>query len=138
MSLIYVAGSGPSSKGHRSAHVVTKKKKNWEYDYIVLPRGNWITHETEKKAVSWDKYEGKRKWQKYYEKFTSAKPSNGLMAVFVAIDKYDPDEICLIGFDNVLKGVKATQHKWAAEKACIESLVKIVDAPPRTPVKCRP
>jgi len=127
MSLISVAGSGPSSKGHRSANVVTKKKAHWDYDYIVVPRSNWVTRQTDSKAIGWDKYPNKKKWLKYYAQFTSCKPSNGLMAVFVAIDKYDPDEICLIGFDNVLDEVRSTQHKWSAEKRCIESLVKIID-----------
>jgi len=106
---------------------VTKKKAHWDYDYIVVPRSNWVTRQTDSKAIGWDKYPNKKKWLKYYAQFTSCKPSNGLMAVFVAIDKYDPDEICLIGFDNVLDEVRSTQHKWSAEKRCIESLVKIID-----------
>ena len=122
--MIYVAGSGPSSKGHRFAHVVTKKKVHWDYEHIVVPRGAWAVND---KAISWDKYPEKKKWAKYYEQFTSCKPSNGLMAVFVAIDIYNPDEITLIGFDNILDAVKATQHKWEAERRCIESLVKIID-----------
>lgn len=122
-----MAGSGPSSKGHRSAHVVTKKKLHWDFEHIVFPRGNWATRDTEGKSICFDKYPEKKKWLKYYQGFTTCKPSNGLMAVFVAIDIYQPDEICLIGFDNVLDAVRATQHKWEAEKRCIESLVRIID-----------
>lgn len=125
--MIYVAGSGPSSKGHKFAHVVTKKKVNWDYEYIVVPRGNWVARDKSGERIPFDKYPEKKKWLKYYRQFTTCKPSNGLMAVFVAIDKYQPDEICLIGFDNVLDGVKSTQHKWVAERACIESLVRIID-----------
>lgn len=127
MLSISVAGSGPSSEGHRSANIVTKKKVHWDYDHIVVPRSNWITRETESKVIAWDKYPRRAHWEKYYARFCSAKPSNGLQAVFVAIDKYEPDEIVLIGFDNVLDSAKATQHKWAAELKCIESLVRVVD-----------
>jgi hypothetical protein len=125
MSLIYVAGSGPSGKGHRFAHVVTKKKAHWDFEHIVLPRSNWITVQTESRAVPWDKYPRRQYWTDYYAKFSGAKMSNGLMAICVAIDTYQPDEICLIGFDNILNSAKATQHKWGAELKCIESLVKI-------------
>ena len=127
MSLIYVAGSGPSSKGHRKAHIVTKKKVHWDYEHIVLPRPNWKTLEMGDKAISWPTYPNRQKWEKYFSQFCNAKPSNGLQAVFVALDIYDPDEICLIGFDNILDAVKSTQHKWVAEKKCIESLVKVID-----------
>ena len=127
MSLIYVAGSGPSSKGHRKAHVVTKKKLGWDYEHIVLPRGNWDQPRTAGRSIDWSDYSQRKRWEEYYARFSSGKMSNGLMAVFVAIDKYDPTEICLIGFDNILDEVKATQHKWDAEKRCIESLVKIID-----------
>ena len=127
MSLIYVAGSGPSSEGHGFAHVVTKKKMGWDYEHIVLPRGNWDQPRTTGRAVVWQKYTDRRKWEEYYAKFSSAKPSNGLMAVFVAIDIYQPETICLIGFDNILDSVQSTQHKWRSERACIESLVRIID-----------
>lgn len=127
MSSICVAGSGPSSKGHRFAHVVTKKKLGWDYEHIVLPRGNWDQPRTAGRAIVWQKYPEMKRWERYYARFSSAKPSNGLMAVFVAIDKYDPDEITLIGFDNVLDSATATQHKWGSELTCIRSLVKIND-----------
>ena len=125
--MIYVAGSGPSSVGHRFAHVVTKKKLGWDYEHIVLPRGNWDQPRTAGRAVVWQKYPERKRWEDYYSQFCSAKPSNGLMAVFVAIDKYNPEAITLIGFDNILDEVKSTQHKWKAERACIESLVRIID-----------
>ena len=130
MSLIYVAGSGPSSSGHRKAHVVTKKKVHWDYEHIVLPRSNWVTDKD--RSIVWEWYENKTHWEKYYSRFkpTKLKPSNGLQAVFVAIDKYSPDEICLLGFDNVLDGFETTQHDWRAERRCIESLVKIIDPRP--------
>ena len=124
--MIYVAGSGPSSKGHRKAHVVTKKKVKWECEHIVVPRSNWVTEAIQDKVVVWTSYPRKDEWEKYFAQFCAAKPSNGLQAVFVAIDKYEPDEITLIGFDNVLNEAKATQHKWAAEKKCIESLVRVI------------
>jgi hypothetical protein len=125
--MIFVAGSGPSSQGHKFAHVVTKKKLGWDYEHIVLPRGNWDQPRTAGRAVVWQKYPERKRWEAYYARYSSGKPSNGMMAVFVAVDKYDPKEICLIGFDNILDEVKSTQHKWGAEKRCIESLVRIID-----------
>ena len=127
MSLIYVAGSGPSSKGHNKAHVVTKNKTKWDFEYMVFPRPNWITAQTVDRAVDWTVYPRSKYWNEYYSKFTTYKPSNGLMAVFVAIDKYQPDEIVALGLDNILDSVKPTQHDWPAELKCIESLVKIHD-----------
>ena len=127
MSLIYVAGSGPSSKGHNKAHVVTKKKVGWDYEHIVLPRANWITERTQDKAISWPQYPRREHWEDYYSQYgrIKYKPSNGLQAVFVAIDIYKPDEICLIGFDNILTSARPTQHDWPEELRCIESLVRI-------------
>jgi len=128
MSLIYVCGSGPSGKDCKKAHVVTKKKLKVDYEHIVLPRANWITQQTKHKAIAWPFYPRQQYWEDYYAKFKPRKykPSNGLQAVFVAIDLYDADELCLLGFDNVLNGAKPTQHDWQAELKCIESLVRIV------------
>jgi hypothetical protein len=129
--LIYVAGSGPSGKGHRFAHVVTKKKLGWDYEHIVMPRGNWDQPRTAGRAIVWQKYPHRKRWEKYYAGFSSGKMSNGMMAVFVAVDIYEPDEITLIGFDWVLDAAPSTQHKWGAEKRCIESLVRIIRAEPK-------
>lgn len=78
-------------------------------------------------AIAWNYYSEAGRWNEYYAGFKPAKykPSNGLQAVFVAIDKYDPDEIRLIGFDWIMGGAKPTQHDWRAERRCIESLVRI-------------
>ena len=94
---------------------------------MVFPRPNWITAQTVDRAVDWTVYPRSKYWNEYYSKFTTYKPSNGLMAVFVAIDKYQPDEIVALGPDNILDSVKPTQHDWPAELKCIESLVKIQD-----------
>lgn len=137
MSSIYVAGSGPSSQGHSFAHVVTKKKLGWDYEYIVLPRGNWDQPRTAGRSINWSDYSERKRWEAYYARYSSGKPSNGMMAVFVAIDKYDPDEIVLIGFDNVLDSAKPTQHKWGAELLCMRSLVKITDSRQGVPFSLR-
>ena len=125
--MIYVAGSGPSSRGHRFAHVVTKKKAHWDYEHIVLPRMNWITPNMGTRAITWPLYGRKKHWEGYYGDYSEFKPSNGLQAVFVAIDMYNPKEITLIGFDNILDGAKSASHDWRSEFTCIESLVRIVD-----------
>ena len=128
--MIYVAGSGPSSKGHRFAHVVTKKKVHWDFERIVLPRVHWLTEQIQDKAVVWPDYPNKDHWLDYYERFKRGhkwKPSNGLQAIFVAMDLYSPTEITLIGFDNILNQARPTLHDWPAELTCIESLVKISD-----------
>jgi hypothetical protein len=52
--------------------------------------------------------------------------SNGLQAMFCALDIYKPVVMGLIGFDQFLDGEK-TSHDWPSERACIESLVGIVD-----------
>jgi hypothetical protein len=84
-------------------------------------------------------------WINYYKSFNPRhkKPSTGLCAVFMAIDKIAPDEIALIGFDRLLdptdmKSRKATDdrkylysmygHDQRAEHECLMSLpVKIID-----------
>jgi hypothetical protein len=75
------------------------------------------------------------KWDKYYQKNFAhkqrlpqrQKASIGLCAVFGVVERWNPDEIGLIGFDWVLDGNPKWGHNAVAEKACIESLVKIVD-----------
>ena len=56
MSLIYVAGSGPSVKGFDFAHVSTKKMKV-DCDHVVLPRANWINPRNRMKAIVWSSQE---------------------------------------------------------------------------------
>lgn len=74
------------------------------------------------------------KWDKYWQQFIRmkdpvqrVKPSLGMCAVFGVVERWQPDEIGLIGFDSILDGDTAWRHDAIAEKACIESLVKIID-----------
>lgn len=55
-----------------------------------------------------------QKWLAYYKEFKprKPKPSTGLMAVFMAIDKLKPKEIAVIGFDRVLDPTDGTTTKW--------------------------
>ena len=74
------------------------------------------------------------RWDKYWSRFVRAssppqrvKPSLGTCAVMGAVERWAPDEIGLIGFDNILDGNLSWEHDAIAEKRCIESLVKIID-----------
>lgn len=55
-----------------------------------------------------------------------AKMSNGLQAICVALDLFEPNELGLIGFDSFLDQSKKN-HCWKAERAFAKSLVTIVD-----------
>lgn len=75
-----------------------------------------------------------QRWDKYWAGFVRGrvppqrvKPSLGLCAVFACVERWNPQQIGLIGFDNILDGNTQWEHDAIAEKACIESLVKIVD-----------
>lgn len=84
------------------------------------------------------------KWLKYFAQFKPKlwKPSHGLSAVFCAVDRLNPKQIALIGFDRVLypeddrsykwNSAKKPPHPWAhdqrAEHECLFSLgIEIID-----------
>lgn len=80
-----------------------------------------------------DEYDGPKwycdsqRWIKYYQGFSKAKPSSGLCAVFAVVERWQPDEIGLIGFDWVLDGYRKWQHDSVNELKCMRSLAEIVD-----------
>lgn len=70
---------------------------------------------------------GHKKWIPYYRKFTKAKPSTGLCAIFCAIDYLDAKEVGLIGFDAFFAREGSHPHDFDAEYRCATSLVSIVN-----------
>lgn len=68
------------------------------------------------------------KWMPYFREFNrKGKPSTGLCAIFCAIDKLNPNEIGLIGFDDFFARIEKHPHDFDAEYRCATSLVRIVD-----------
>lgn len=60
------------------------------------------------------------RWIDYFDRFVSTrkrKPSTGLCAVFLAIDRLAPSEIALIGFDRMLMPDDTTTSKWYKPRA---------------------
>lgn len=83
-------------------------------------------------------------WLEYFAQFKPKiwKPSIGLTAVFMAIDRLDVKEIALIGFDRILNQEDMRSAKWdrpdkpkhawghcqRAERQCLDSLgIRIID-----------
>ncbi len=64
------------------------------------------------------------KWINYYKSFTPRhkKPSTGLCAVFCAIDRLQPEEIALIGFDRLLNPNDMTSRKATDEQKYMYSM----------------
>lgn len=73
-----------------------------------------------------------------FRKWSYAKPSTGLCAVYAAVEKLKPESIALIGFDQLLWGKPGkysdrhrtgfTAHDGRAEMECLKSLpVKVID-----------
>ena len=78
------------------------------------------------------------KWLPLYRKYSVAKPSTGLCAVFCAIEYLGVEEISLIGFDRLLHGKCGKYNKrermWFAvhdgdaESKCLSELpIKVID-----------
>lgn len=56
-------------------------------------------------------------WCEYYARYSDRKPSTGLCALFMAVEKLKPDCIGLIGFDRMLNPDDAKSRKWNEPKA---------------------
>lgn len=124
--MLTIAGSGPSCRDYNGVVTVATKKQSLpsEYVYCHYPfqhkMGRLWLHD--------------RSLNRHYTPFIRSKrppqrmkASLGLCAVLGVVDRWNPDEIGLIGFDNILDGNEEWGHDAIAERACIESLVKIVD-----------
>jgi hypothetical protein len=139
--VITIAGSGPSTEGFEHVTVATKKR-SVPSDYVMVH----FPYQGDKHDLPLMSYhkrnEGRRtawycdtlRWNKYWSQFIRmkrppqrVKPSLGLCAVFACVERWNIDEVGLIGYDNILDGNDTWLHDAIAEKQCIESLVKIID-----------
>lgn len=68
-------------------------------------------------------------WDRYFRSFNPKHkdPSSGTCAIFCCVERFNLSEIGVIGLDWVLDGNDAWLHDAKAERAAIESLVKIID-----------
>lgn len=147
--MITIAGSGPSKDQVEHVTVATKRR-GVPSDYIFLRfLHSWRLYNPEEQQTPLMLYYSHNlfecsapekyfcdsdRWDKYFKRFVRSKrppqrtkPSSGLCAVFGVVERWNPDEIGLIGFDWVLDGNPRWEHDAIAERACIESLVNIVD-----------
>jgi len=81
-----------------------------------------LIYRDEKSSTPFWHFNDPKKWMDYYATFNPRhpKPSTGLSAVFMAIDRIKPEEIALIGFDRLLNLNDTTSRKWNDQK--MESL----------------
>jgi len=149
--MITIAGSGPSTAQVEHVTVATKKR-SVSSDYVfcafMWQYLKWRPkHDTAElmlyyKRMTEDMSTCKvpvwfcdfKRWNAYYQRFVRAKrppqrtkPSLGTCAVFGVVERWNPDTVGLIGYDWILDGNTDWPHDAIAEKACIESLVKIKD-----------
>jgi hypothetical protein len=150
---VVVAGSGPSTEGYEGEVTITTKKRTLPAPYIAASSPNYFyrwrdtfyNDEPSKGMIfrrSPMKYQGKevagmwfsefeKGWQqKYYAQFKPKfpKPSIGTLAVFMAVERWAPEKIGLIGMDWVLDGNEQWFHDAAKEKEAIINLpVEIID-----------
>ena len=144
--MLTIAGSGPSSAEYGHVTVATKKRP-CRSDYIMVrfPFQDRRVKQTDVELMSYYQrgekggdwpawYADSVRWDKYWSGFIReqvppqrVKPSLGTCAVMAVVERWQVNEIGLIGFDNILDGNSKWEHDAIAERACIESLVKIVD-----------
>lgn len=101
----YVCASSPEFRRKRVArHLAPLACELWflSEHYHEAPPG------TRKASNDWFKY-----WERYKVPGSKLdKPSTGLRAVFCAVEFLKPDEIGLLGFDNVLHPERKPTTKW--------------------------
>ena len=71
-----------------------------------------------------------RGWDNHFRTFGDVKhpdPSSGTCAVFCVVERWEPKEIGLIGFDYVLDNETDWLHDARAELEAIEDIVNIID-----------
>lgn len=145
--LLTIAGSGPSCEDYNQSVTVATKKRPLPSEYIFCrfpfqykgkgePLMCYYKRGEHPKArfaqEIW--FAGSAKWDAYWSDFVRSKyppqrmkPSLGMCAVFGVVERWQPKEIGLIGFDHIMNGNTDWEHDALAEKRCIESLVKIID-----------
>ena len=142
--MITIAGSGPSAKDYPFVTVATKKR-SVPSDYVFCRFGFQADKHKQPLMLYYRDCEGRsdrkeicycdfNRWDKYYKQFVRSKsppqrvkPSLGTCAVMGVIERWNPSDIGLIGFDNILDGNTEWPHDAIAERRCIESLVNIID-----------
>lgn len=69
------------------------------------------------------------RWQSYWRSFGPkfGKPSNGTLAVFCAVERWNTQSVGLIGMDWVLDENTEWFHDAKAELAAIRNLVEVID-----------
>ena len=138
--MITIAGSGPSAKDYPFVTVATKKR-SVPSDYVFCRFG--FQHQGDEPLMLYYKrlsdskkawFCNAQKWDDYYKQFVRSKsppqrvkPSLGTCAVMGVVERWNPSDIGLIGFDNILDGNPEWPHDAIAERRCIESLVNIID-----------
>ena len=143
VSLMTIAGSGPSTEGFEHVDVATKKcsvASDYVFCRFLFSYHRYSDHSLPvmlyykrtdpscEKCVQVPKwYANERFWNLYYQKFSKAKPSTGLCTVFGVMERWSPKTIGLIGFDWVLDGYTDWDHDSNAEKECMLSLTEIKD-----------
>lgn len=148
-----IAGSGPSAKGYGHVDIATKKG-TCTSDYVAARHSffwyRWPRQGNEKLLVynrtcdcmkcrdcqapiDWDASHAI--WDDYFLSF-NPKPMNvhgvrkaslGALAVFMAVERWKPKTIGLIGFDWILDGNPDWAHDAQKERQAILSLTNIVD-----------
>jgi hypothetical protein len=71
-----------------------------------------------------------KKWDALFKTFKPTKhddPSSGTCAAFCAIERWEPEELGIIGMDWVMDRNKRWFHDARAELECLKSLVTIID-----------
>jgi hypothetical protein len=149
-----IAGSGPSAKEYGRVDIATKKG-TCPSDYVAAKHSFFWTRwprAGDEKMMVWERNcdcgkcrdckapiewqsDHKDDWENYFLSFdpkqmNSAgvrKASLGTLAVFMAVERWRPQTIGLIGYDWILDGNPGWYHDAEKERMAILSLVNIVD-----------
>ena len=128
--MIVIVGHGPSIVGKKlgswlDGQTVVRLKKaeipnadDWgsRTDYVCATS---LIYQTDKPFWLMPKKGGiGDKWRSYYRRFSDAKPSTGLCAIFCAVEFLKPVEIGLAGFDNLLHPEETGWSKWWMARNC--------------------
>ena len=148
---VTISGSGPSVRDFKGRVDVATKKFSVPADYLCARHQAWYYKKRHEDFTGFMLYKAHatpnnkypvetipnrwmadwKYWDSYFLSFNpknqNKKPSVGLCTVFCVVERWKPDKIGLIGFDNVLDGHRNWLHDSNTEKRCIESLATIID-----------